>query len=57
MLAVADALSVTVMIAVEASAAVVGVPLITPAVVMLTNGEDHIVIKRETYADMISNEI
>ena len=28
-----------------------------PAVVMLTNGEDHIVIKRETYADMISNEI
>ena len=28
-----------------------------PAVVMLTNGEDHVVIKRETYADMISNEI
>lgn len=28
-----------------------------PCVVMLTDGKDHIVIKRETYADMISNEV
>lgn len=28
-----------------------------PAVVMITDGEDHIVIKRETYADMIANEV